>query len=138
MLESATDTQQGLLTRVVDWFATRMRADSEMAALSRCDITEMAHDLGLCEADLRGVLPGAPDNSALMDAMMRARGLDPVMVAHMSAGVMRDLELTCTRCGSVARCRRELAAGTAAAHSGEFCGNADTFDALLDEDEATA
>jgi hypothetical protein len=132
MLEPTTDSQNGLLTRVVDWFAARMRASSERNALTRDDITEMAHDLGLCEADLRDVLPGARDNTRLMDAMMRARGLDPMLVSQMSAAVMRDLELTCTRCGAVGRCKHDLAAGIAAAHCNEFCANAETFDALLE------
>lgn len=133
MLETI-DTRTGLLARVADWVATRMRAASERTALTRDDIHEMAHDLGLCEDDLRGVLSHAPDNTRLMDAMMRARGLDPMLVSQMSAAVMRDLELTCTRCGAVGRCRRELAAGTAAAHCDEFCANADTFAALLEEE----
>jgi hypothetical protein len=132
MLESATNTQTGLLNRVADWVVARMRAANERTTLTRGDISEMAHDLGLCEDDLRGVLSHAHDNTRLMDGMMRARGLDPMLVSQMSAAVMRDLELTCTRCGSVGRCKRELGAGTAAAHGNEFCANADTFEALLD------
>lgn len=133
MLQSV-DTRTGLLGRMADWIVERMRAANERAALTRGDIHEMAHDLGLCEDDLRGVLSHAADNTRLMDAMMRARGLDPMLVTQMSAAVMRDLELTCTRCGSVGRCQRELAAGTAASHCGDFCANADTFEALLEEE----
>jgi hypothetical protein len=136
MLDAAINTQTGLLNRVADWVVARMRAANERTALTRGDIHEMAHDLGLCEDDLRGVLLRAPDNTGLMDGMTRARGLDPMLVSQMSAAVMRDLELTRTRCGSVGRCKHELGAGTAAAHYDSFCANADTFDALLDQGAA--
>ncbi len=133
MSDTEADARQGLIGQVAHWITTRARANAEMARLSRGDFAGMANDLGVTEADLREVLPRGADNTRLMDAMMRARGLDPAQAAHLSAAVMRDLELTCTRCGAVTRCRRELAAGTAAAQCHEFCGNADTFDALLED-----
>ena len=129
--DTGADARHGLIGQVADWITRRARATAEMALLSRGDISGMAHDLGVTESDLREVLPWGADNTRLMEAMMRARGLDPAQIAHLSAAVMRDLELTCTRCGEVTRCRRELAAGTAAAHCEEFCGNADTLEALL-------
>lgn len=130
MPEPQTDAHPGLFSQVVDWIATRARATAEMARLSSGDLGEMARDLGMAESDLRGVLSKGANNTQLMDAMMQARGLDPAAIAHLSSGVLRDLEVTCTRCGAVAQCRRELAAGTAAMHCHDFCGNADTFDAL--------
>lgn len=129
-MESAMDAGEGLIAQFVHWISGRMRMADEVAYLSCGDIAELAHDIGVTEADLREVLPRAADNSPLMDAMIRAHGLDPEKVAALSATLMRDLELTCTRCGKVGRCRQELAAGTAAEHCGEFCGNADTFAAL--------
>ena len=133
MPDAGAEIRQGLIGQVAQWIATRARASAEMARLAGGDIGGMARDLGVSEADLRDVLPRGADNTKLMEAMMRARGLDPEQTAHLSAAVMRDLELTCTRCGAVTRCRRELAAGTADAHCHEFCGNADTLDALLED-----
>jgi hypothetical protein len=137
MPDAATEARHGLLAQVLDWFAARVRAADELGTLARGDISGMASDLGVTEADLREVLPRAADNTRLMDAMMRARGLDPDKLAHLSAALMRDLELTCTRCESITRCRRELAAGTAAARCHEFCGNAETLDALTEDRPAT-
>lgn len=131
--DTGVDAQQGLIGKVANWITERARASAELALLSRGDISRMAHDIGVTEADLRDVLPRGADNTVLMEAMIRAHGLDPADAAHLSAATMRDLEITCTRCGAVTRCRRELAAGTAAARCHEFCGNADTFDALLEE-----
>lgn len=133
MLDTTKDTPHGLLGRMVDWIADRLRASRELAELSGADVHEMAADLGLSEDELRAVLPRAADNTRLMDGMMRARGLDPDWVRRLSAALMRDLELTCTRCPNPARCRAELRVGTAAANSREFCANAGTFDALLEE-----
>jgi hypothetical protein len=129
--DTGADARHGLLSRAAHWIVERMRASAEMARLSRGDLDGMAHDLGVTEADLREVLPRGTDNTVLMEAMMCARGLDPAEVAHLSATVIRDLELTCSHCGEVRRCRREIAAGTAAEYCDEFCGNAYTLDVLL-------
>jgi len=132
METSPTRNEPGLLTRALDWIKARAARQDELARLSGHDIAAMATDLGLSEADLRDVLPRAADNSLLMDRMILARGLDPVAVRHSLAALVRDLELTCTRCPDTARCRRELDAGTAATHCHEYCLNADTLDDLVE------
>ncbi len=128
MHTSPNDT--GLLGRFFDWVKDRVGPDDGLYALTRGDFAMMASDLGICESDLREVLPKTADNAALMDEMMRARGLDPDRVRRMTGGLARELEMTCSRCDSVARCRRALALGTAAVHAHEFCGNAEVFDEL--------
>ena len=112
--DTGTEVRQSVLTQVLDCFTARARALDEMGNVARGGIMGMANDFGVTEADLRELLPGGADNTRLMDAMMR------------------DLELTCTCCGAAVRCRREPAAGTAAVHCDEFCGNADTLDVLLE------
>jgi hypothetical protein len=76
--------------------------------------------------------PDAPDNTALMHGMMLARGLEPEAVRNCFTMLLRDMQRVCTRCRSTRRCLHELADGTAAAHSHEFCPNAGTFDDLID------
>ncbi len=127
----AYDVDQGLLGRLFDWVKAHTHRDDDLSALTRGDLGIMAADLGITEADLREVLPRTSDNSLLMDQMMVARGLDPDRVRRSCASLVRDLELTCSRCGSSHRCRRDLAAGTAAEHAHEYCGNAETFGELL-------
>jgi hypothetical protein len=131
MATSPARSEPGLLARALDWIKARAARDSELAGLSRTDIAALAADLGLSEADFRDVLPRTEDNSRLMDRMILARGLDPAMLRHRLAALMRDLELTCTRCPDTARCRRELDAGTAATQCHAYCLNADTFDDLV-------
>ena len=127
---SASANDPGLLGRLFDWVKDRVNRGNELYVLSRGDFATMASDLGICEADLREVFPKATDNSLLMDEMMRQRGLDPDRVRRMAGGLARDLEMTCSRCDSVNRCRRDLALGIAAAHAHEYCANAEIFDDL--------
>ena len=131
METSSAHNDPGLLARALDWIKARAARQDELARLSGSDVAAMAADLGLSEADLRDVLPRATDNTLLMDRMIQARGLDPVTVRRSLAALVRDLELTCTRCPDTARCRRELNAGTAAARCHEYCPNADTLDDLV-------
>ncbi len=131
METSPTPSEHGMLTRVLDWIRAYAARQEELAHFSREDIAAMATDLGMTEADLRDVLPRGADNTLLMDSMMRARGLDPDDVRRSLSPLVRELELACTRCTATGRCRRELAAGTAAARCHTFCNNADAMDDLL-------
>ena len=133
MQRSTAADDQTLMGRLFDWVKARTHRDDNLYALSLGDLTTMAADLGITEADLRDILPRTSDHSLLMDEMMTARGLDPDRVRRLSGALMRDLELTCSRCGTAARCRSELAVGVADANCHEYCGNAETFDALLAE-----
>ena len=128
---SAFDDGHGMFGRLCDWVKARAQRNDDLYALTRADLALMASDLGIAESDLRNVLPKAADNAPLMDEMMIQRGLDPDRIRRMYGGLARDLELTCARCGSVGRCRSELSIGVAAHNAHEYCGNAETFDALL-------
>jgi hypothetical protein len=52
--------------------------------------------------------------------------------------VLRDAERVCSQCGNTRRCKRELDAGTAAAHGDAYCPNAATFDDLVECAEVPA
>jgi hypothetical protein len=52
-------------------------------------------------------------------------------VRRAFSSVVRDMEVTCARCWDSGTCRLELEAGTARAHSHEFCPNAGAIDDLL-------
>jgi hypothetical protein len=122
--------EPNLLARAFDWIKARALRDNELGAMSRDDMHFLAADLGITEADLKDVAPRVTDHSDLMDQMMRVRGLDPDNVRRHFSALVRDMELTCTRCPDVRHCRRELAAGRAAEHCHEFCPNAEAMDEL--------
>ncbi len=124
-------TSSTLLGRVVDWLKQHLADPVDLAGMPELDLDYLASDLGITRADLMGVLPPNADNTVLMEEMMVARGLDPAAMRAFAAAAVRDLELTCTRCDEVRRCRRELAASTAARNCHAFCPNANAFDDIL-------
>jgi uncharacterized protein YjiS (DUF1127 family) len=120
-----------LLSKILDWIKARVTQDSELAAMSHTERQLLAADIGITEAELWAITPHIDDHSDLLDKMIAARGLDPDLVRHIFRGATRDMEATCARCRDVGLCQRELKAGTAAAHSHGFCGNAGVIDELL-------
>ena len=122
----------GLLGRVLDWLRTQCGAGDDLAVMSRDELRGLASDLSLSEGDLAALSTTLNDNTALMEGMMRARGFDPSQVRRSFGTLMRDVERVCSLCRATGRCRRELDAGTAAAHAHEYCPNAATFDDLTD------
>ena len=62
--------------------------------------------------------------------MLQALGIDLEGLARTEPLVLRDMERVCSLCNHKRQCDRDLAAGTAAAHYEEYCGNADTIDGL--------
>ena len=128
-------TDAGLFTRVFSWLVTHHVREGEIEALSRGDLAHLASDLGVTQADLMTLLPEGTDHRDLMDQMIRAHGLDPAALRALPTALMRDLEMTCSRCGNTARCARDLKAGTAAANCQSYCGNASAFDAMIDARE---
>ncbi len=134
---STNQHNDGLMARALEWLLARGGAKAAPTYLSESDLRYMANDLGITQADLLDVLPRAADNSLLMDRMMRARGLNPDEVRRMPAAIVRDLELTCSRCADARRCRRDLNAGSADANCHDYCGNAETFDAMLQDRHPT-
>ena len=119
-----------MLGRVREWVRAHA-GPSEVERLSPQEQRYLASDLALSESELRSLSANGRDNTVLMDRMMRAHGIDPDRMRMALDAPMRDIERVCTRCRSVARCRRELDAGTAAMHCHEYCPNASTFDALV-------
>ena len=123
-------TNSNLLSKAIDWIKARAARDNELAAMSHMDLHYLAADLGITEADVRDVVPRITDHGDLMDKMMRARGLDPAVVRRSFSALVRDMEVTCSRCRESRICRRELDSGTAAGYAHDFCANADEMDRL--------
>lgn len=132
MTQATSPVETGLFARMFSWLLAHHVREGEIATLSRGDITSLAADLGVSETDLMTALPAGTDKRDLMDQMIRAYGLDPTVIRSLTPALVRDLEMTCARCGEKGRCARDLKNGVAAARSHAYCGNADAFEALLD------
>jgi hypothetical protein len=115
-----------------------MVPQSDLSTLTREDLRHIAGELALAESALLSLSVAGRDNTVLMDRMMRARGLDPEQTRQALSMALRDTERVCSQCENIRRCRRELDAGTAAAHCGAYCPNAATFDDLVGWAESPA
>lgn len=122
----------GLLKRMLDRVRAHVGSGTDLAALSHEDMRHMAADLSLSPSDLDALAAGGRDNTVLMESMIRAHGFDPERMRHAFVTLLRDMERACTQCKATGRCRRELDAGTAAAHCHDYCPNARTFDDLAE------
>jgi hypothetical protein len=128
----------GLLGRVLESEQAHMVPQTDLSTLTREDLRHIAGELALAESALLSLSVAGRDNTVLMDRMMRARGLDPEQTRQALSMALRDTERVCSQCENIRRCRRELDAGTAAAHCGAYCPNAATFDDLVGGAESPA
>ena len=121
-----------LLARAFSWIMAHRTQEGRVAGLSNGDLRNLASDLGVTQADLLHVLPEGTPPRDLMDQMIRAHGLDSAVIRALPTAMVRDLEVTCSRCRNASRCERDLKAGQAAVNSHKYCGNAPTFEAMVD------
>lgn len=120
--------EHSILSRTLDWLKARLARDRELQGLTPHDYDILAADIGVTPEQFHDIAPRIDDHSEQMDAMMRVRGLDPDDVRRVFGGLVRDMEVLCAQCRSPGRCRRELAAGSAAAGMHEYCVNAAAID----------
>jgi uncharacterized protein YjiS (DUF1127 family) len=122
-----------VLDRIRGWIADWQRcarARAELEQMSRGDIQQLAHDLGLSPSELIkvGGQTGHPD---LMPARLQALGLDAESVRHCDPATYRDLQRVCSRCDSAKRCAHDQARGDFETGMRDYCLNAPTIDALI-------
>ncbi len=120
----------GLLGRVLGWVWEHVDTTSDLSMLSREELQKISADLSLAKSDLMSLSMGAPDNTVLMERMMRAHGIDREDLMYGQATLLRDMERVCTFCEHTRRCRQEHDAGTAIRHCNDYCPNAATFEDL--------
>jgi hypothetical protein len=122
-------TLDSLRQAITRWHDRKAMMD-EIEAMDADTLREIASELGLSVNEFRETVSMSEGADTLMTQMMAAYGLAVDDLRERMPGVMRDVEIICSRCGAKGRCARELAGGTAAAHADRFCPNAPTFEAL--------
>lgn len=126
-------TPQTIMRRVAErWAAYRSSraALAELDALPPSLIEEIAREANIDPATLHKVVASGRDADLLMERMLDAMGIDLGMLKGSHPAILQDAAINCSTCGEKARCRREIAAGTAAAHAAAFCPNQPTFASL--------
>jgi hypothetical protein len=102
----------------------------EMREMDAASFDRIAGELRMSPADLEALVRRGPHAADELPKMLAALGIDQGDLARTEPLVLRDMERVCSLCNHKRQCDRDLATGTAAAHYGEYCGNADTIDGL--------
>ncbi len=119
--------------RVVDSFGEWLkhrRELREMREMDAANFSQIAGELRMTSADLEALVRQGPHAADELPKMLTALGIDQEALARTEPLVLRDMERVCAMCSHKRQCDRDLAAGTAAAHYEEYCGNAPTIDGL--------
>jgi len=112
-----------------DWLKHR-REMREMHEMDAANFNQIAGELRMSPADLEELVRQGPHAADELPKMLVALGIDQEALARTEPHVLRDMERVCSVCNHKRQCDRDLAAGTAAKHYEEYCGNADTIDGL--------
>ena len=126
--------QNPVVDSVIDIFARWLKHRREIAESCNCDSQEFAHiarDLNISTGELDQLVRRGAHAADALPKMMAELHIDQRAVARVEPMVMRDLERVCALCAQKRQCARELAAGTAAQHYGDYCPNASTLKSLV-------
>jgi hypothetical protein len=118
---------------VVDTFGEWLKHRRELREMREMDATNfgrIASELRMSSADLEALVRQGPHAADELPMMLTALGVDQEALARTEPLVLRDMERVCSLCNHKRQCDRDLAAGTAAAHYEQYCGNAPTIDGL--------
>lgn len=118
-----------LINAFGDWLKHRGEL-KEMREMDAANFGRIASELRMSSADLEALVRQGPHAADELPKMLKALRIDKEALARTEPLVLRDMERVCTLCNHKHQCDRELAAGTAAAHYDEYCGNAPTIDGL--------
>ena len=127
------DKPYPVVGRVVDIFGEWLkhrRGLREMREMDAANLGQIASELRMTSADLEALVRQGPHAADELPMMLTALGVDQEALARTEPLVLRDMERVCSLCNHKRQCDRDLAAGTAAAHYEEYCGNAPTIDGL--------
>ena len=132
--QPAHATADGVFAAIADWvrkYRSHAGNDDTFGQCSQDEVRQIAKDIGVSSAELRGIARKEPGAADLLQKMLVALGVAPETLIKRNPAVMRDLQRLCVSCSHKSRCQHELAIGEAAARFHEFCPNAFTLDALL-------
>lgn len=133
-MENMTGTPENIAERLKRWLTATFEAVGEAKLLASLDdetVKLLAQDNALSEQDLRDLIRKGPHAADEMPALMALLGINPEDVRLGDPSNYRDMHVACAHCGEKARCRRELADGSATQDFTEYCGNAERLADLM-------
>ena len=135
------ESLQSVVNAIAQWmkkyrYARGLRND--LMCCSADEVARMARDLNIAPTELVALAKKGPDAADLLQKLLAALGVDANALEHNDPLVMRDLQRLCTTCGDKRQCQFDLANGVSADNYRDYCPNAFTLDALLQEKEQRA
>lgn len=133
MTLTIADPVRHTVQQILSWFAQGFEHTTEgdmLAGLSDAEVEALAEDCGISAHQLLALVKAGPHAADEMPAMMRALNIDAAEVEYRMRRVFRDMQITCAQCQSKDTCRRDLQQGKAEQTFVEYCGNAETLNAL--------
>ena len=121
---------------ILDWLrnrARRIRRRAELDRLSEPELSRIASDVGISDADLRELTGKDQDSAALLLRRLAALGLETSEVRRQWPAVLRDLQRLCSVCESKGRCQWDIDRDPDDPRWREYCPNVLTLDNLRDE-----
>jgi hypothetical protein len=135
------DSLQSVLKSIAQWIMKYRYARSVCNDFVNCgpdEVANIARDLRLSLSELAVLARNGPNAADLLQDLLDVLGLDKNALENDEPLVMRDLERLCTTCREKRQCRFDLANGVIADNFRDYCPNAFTLDALLQEKEQRA
>jgi Family of unknown function (DUF6455) len=135
------DSLQSVLKSIAQWIKKYSYVRDHSNDLANCgpdEVANIARDLRLSPSELAVLARNGPKAADLLRDMLDVLGLDKKALENDEPLVMRDLERLCTLCHEKRQCRFDLASGVSADNYRDYCPNAFTLDALLQEKEQRA
>lgn len=132
-LAASKSTDTGFTQRIASWLASRRQIHRERQELAGCGtgLEALARDVGVSSpTELLGLIGEGPHSADLLADMASTLSIPLEKLKHSDAGLVRALQVNCSRCGDKGRCKRELSEETAALNYHDFCPNAETLDAM--------
>jgi hypothetical protein len=132
-VESASTA--GFLSGWVRAIASRFAGSGELQNLGSKEFEQIARDLNLSSSELFALSTRNDPSGDLLRKRIAECGLSTDELKTRQPEVLRDLERVCGHCTSTKRCGAEFRRGVAPpAHRSDYCPNAPTLQALMDED----
>src|SRR5215475_5690995 len=135
------DSLQSVLKSITQWIRKYRYACNVCNDLVNCgpdEVANIARDLKLSPSELAILARNGSNAADLLQDVLNVLGLDKNAIENDEPLVMRDLERLCTTCHEKRRCRFDLAKGVIADNFRDYCPNAFTLEALLQEKEQRA
>jgi len=141
MNDQTVTSHQNIASRIARWCSTAWDAVEEAKLLASLDdetVKLLAQDNVLSQQELLQLIRKGPHAADEMLALMKLLHIDAEEAKLAEPAEFRTMHVTCACCGEKARCRRELADGSATADFAAYCSNAEDLNAMRARPELLA